>query len=58
MYVVKLAVCLVLVGGVSRKDVNGSRVRGESHLLLAGDPGNIYFKLFGINSNFKKRLCP
>ena len=39
MYVVKLAVCLVLTGGVSRQDPNGIRVRGESHLLLVGDPG-------------------
>jgi DNA helicase MCM9 len=39
MYIVKLAVCLVLTGGVSRKDSNGTRVRGESHLLLVGDPG-------------------
>lgn len=39
MYVVKLAVSLVIVGGVSRNDPNGTKVRGDSHLLLAGDPG-------------------
>jgi DNA helicase MCM9 len=39
MYVVKLAVALALIGGVSRQDTSGTRVRGESHLLLVGDPG-------------------
>jgi DNA helicase MCM9 len=38
MYVVKLAMCIVLAGGVSRK-VGGMRIRGESHILLVGDPG-------------------
>lgn len=35
----KLAVTLMIIGGVSRKDPSGTKVRGESHLLLAGDPG-------------------
>lgn len=36
---VKLAVALALAGGVSRVDPHGSHIRGESHLLLVGDPG-------------------
>ena len=39
MYIVRLAVMLLLTGGVSRKDKSGTKVRGESHLLLVGDPG-------------------
>ena len=38
-YVVKLAVTLVVIGGVRRVAQSGTKVRGESHLLLVGDPG-------------------
>ncbi|XP_038046170.1 DNA helicase MCM9-like [Patiria miniata] len=39
LYVVKLAVAMVLAGGVAYSHQSGTRTRGESHLLLVGDPG-------------------
>ena len=39
MYLVKLALLLVVIGGVESVDAHGTKVRGESHLLLVGDPG-------------------
>uniref|UniRef100_A0A1X7TFN5 MCM C-terminal AAA(+) ATPase domain-containing protein n=1 Tax=Amphimedon queenslandica TaxID=400682 RepID=A0A1X7TFN5_AMPQE len=41
LYVVKLCICLALVGGVQYVDESGTRVRGDCHLLLVGDPGII-----------------
>ncbi|KAJ3290970.1 DNA helicase mcm9 [Borealophlyctis nickersoniae] len=38
LYIVKLAVMLLLVGGVSTSE-NGMKIRGDGHLLLVGDPG-------------------
>lgn len=38
MYIAKLAVMLVLSGGIAKED-QGTRIRGDSHLLLVGDPG-------------------
>ncbi|KAG8468440.1 hypothetical protein KFE25_013523 [Diacronema lutheri] len=39
LFILKLALMLTLLGGVTRVDPTGQRVRGESHLLLIGDPG-------------------
>uniref|UniRef100_A0A672ZCG6 DNA helicase MCM9 n=1 Tax=Sphaeramia orbicularis TaxID=375764 RepID=A0A672ZCG6_9TELE len=39
MYVIKLAVAMVMAGGVQRTDSSGTKVRGECHMLLVGDPG-------------------
>ncbi|XP_078131206.1 DNA helicase MCM9 [Sander vitreus] len=39
MYVIKLAVAMVLAGGVQRIDSSGTKIRGECHMLLVGDPG-------------------
>ena len=42
LYLVKLSVMLVLIGGVrvrGNAETGASKQRGESHLLLVGDPG-------------------
>lgn len=35
------AVALTLIGGVQHVDASGAKIRGESHLLLVGDPGKL-----------------
>ncbi|KAF4532670.1 hypothetical protein B566_EDAN002905 [Ephemera danica] len=55
LYVVKLAIASVLAGGVAQQQVSGgTRVRGESHLLLVGDPGTAKSHLL----RFAARLAP
>lgn len=38
-YLLKLILAMSLIGGVEYTDPSGSRIRGESHLLIVGDPG-------------------
>ncbi|OQR87701.1 DNA replication licensing factor MCM9 [Thraustotheca clavata] len=39
MFIVKLAVALTVIGGCSHADDTGMKTRGDSHMLLIGDPG-------------------
>ncbi len=51
---VKLAVALTLIGGVRRTNKSGMQIRGESHLLLVGEPGihntPTYMYLYSFNA--------
>jgi len=39
------SVALTLIGGVQHVDASGTRIRGESHLLLVGDPGKHFIAI-------------
>lgn len=39
LYIVKLALLLTLIAGCSKQTGANTKIRGESHLLLVGDPG-------------------
>ncbi|XP_078157298.1 minichromosome maintenance 9 isoform X1 [Carex rostrata] len=39
LFTVKLAIALTMIGGVQHVDASGTKVRGEPHMLLVGDPG-------------------
>ncbi len=39
LYAVKIALAVALCGGVERQDDGETRVRGQPHVLLVGDPG-------------------
>ena len=54
LHLVKLALAVVLAGGVERVDEGGTKVRGEAHILLVGDPGTAKSQLL----RYCTSLCP
>ena len=48
MYIVKLAVALTIMGGVAKQEIN-TRIRGQSHLLMVGDPGTGMYCMYTYN---------
>ncbi|KAI0563001.1 DNA replication licensing factor MCM9 [Gracilaria domingensis] len=54
MYLLKLIVAMTLTGGVSYTDPSGTRIRGESHLLMVGDPGTAKSQIL----RYAAKVCP
>ncbi|KAI9909762.1 hypothetical protein PsorP6_010666 [Peronosclerospora sorghi] len=54
LFIVKLAVALIVIGGVSHVDETGMKTRGEPHMLLIGDPGTGKSQFL----RFTAELCP
>lgn len=42
VFMIYISVALTLIGGVQHIDASGTKVRGEPHMLLVGDPGNMH----------------
>lgn len=55
MYIAKLALAVVMCGGVTKTNDTGTRVRGEPHLLLVGDPGTGKSQLLRVASRLATR---
>lgn len=56
LFLVKLAVILTLIGGVPELDAQGKvRTRGQSHLLIVGDPGTGKSQLLKYASKLSSR---
>ena len=55
LYQVKRSLALQLFGGVSRVSTDGTRTRGDIHILLMGDPGVAKSQLLTYMSNLSPR---
>ncbi|XP_012538630.1 DNA helicase MCM9 [Monomorium pharaonis] len=55
MYIAKLALAVVLCGGIAKTNETGTRIRGEPHLLLVGDPGTGKSQLLRVASRLTTR---
>lgn len=55
MYFAKLALAVVLCGGVTKTNETETRVRGEPHILFIGDPGTGKSQLLRIASKLITR---